>query len=407
MQTNDPHFLEHVIGMPERHKDAFLQVARDQRAVIMVRATGPTCHGLLAEGYDTKGYRIHGKSCDWGPMAGFVMRDPRLNKYGRAKAQFNREKHHEALDVDHENQGWRAATTPLKISSARIDWLVANDYIQIQPKISRYMQRYDGFASHPLGDKFFYTLIRDRGDGLWHACFDNSRGGFQTWSQERGNTVVQYYQSAKYGRSYEPMLAMTNPPQHRQFQNREHHLNAITGDYDLFAVWPFVGGRDGYDASAYGLDHRPLGTVRGSNSPAERANVDNLERHAARTRTGAWQGTKLGNITPRMYMICQLINSIVGRQVLWHSDEAARPFLDDVDLPIIALTPAGNYFGIETIFDFKVFISYCDGAGINVTLSNAWAQDPTARKPNRLGAEYDRYVPADGTRIIVPHWYNE
>jgi hypothetical protein len=44
--------------------------------------------------------------------------------------------------------------------------------------------------------------------------------------------------------------------------------------------------------------------------------------------------------------------------------------------------------------------------GIHVTLSNAWAQDVTEAKPNRLGAGYCRYVPADGVRIIVPDWYN-
>jgi hypothetical protein len=92
--------------------------------------------------------------------------------------------------------------------------------------------------------------------------------------------------------------------------------------------------------------------------------------------------------------------------VLWHSDEAARPFLDDMDLPVIALAPSGNYFGIETIDDFKSFIRICERQGIYVTLSNAWAQDPDDKYKQRLGAEYARYVPEDGTRIIVPKWYN-
>jgi hypothetical protein len=394
MKYNDPAYLEHTIGMPASHKDAFLTVARDQRCVIMVRATGPTCHGLLAEGYDTKGYRIHGKSCDWGPMAGFVMRDPRLNKYGMAKAAFNREKHLEALVLDHEGQGWNASVTPLKISRNRIEWLVTGDYITVQAKG---LDRLDGYTAHPSGIAFYYSLIRETAD-LYAVYFDNTRHG-KKWIQEKGGAVVRYH--ARYGGSYEPMLAMTNPPEHRQHR-AEHYMNAITGDYDLFAIWPFVRGPGGYDASAYGEDHRPLGTVKGSVGAAERRNVEHLERDF--TTTG--QGTKLGNITPRIYMICQLVNSIVGRHVLWHSDEAARPFLDDVDLPIIALTPAGNYIGIENILDFKAFIAYCENEGIKVTLSNAWAQDPAGKYKQRLGAEYMRYVPADGRRIIVPEWYN-
>ncbi|MEQ9401347.1 MAG: anthrax toxin-like adenylyl cyclase domain-containing protein [Longimicrobiales bacterium] len=391
MRLNDLAFLENVMGMPMSHKQAFLAVARSERVVIMVRATGPTCHGLLAEGYDTKGYRIHGKSCDWGPMAGFVMRDPRLNKYGARKAGFNRAKHTEALELDHENQGWKASTTPLKISRERVAWLQRQGLITVEAKGA---DRLDGHARHPSGIAFYYSLIRED-DGLYGVYFDNTRLG-QTWRQEKGSAVVRYHR--KYKGSYEPMLAMTNPPEHR-LSRAEHHLNAVTGDYDLFAVWPFV--RD-YDASAYGPDHRPLGTVLGSVGREQRQRVDALERDF----TTSGQGTKLGNITPRIYMVCQLINSLVGRHVLWHSDESARPFLDDVDLPVGAFTPAGNFVGLDTILDFKAFIRYAEGAGIRVVLSNAWAQDPDAQNPNRLGSGYGRFVPADGQRIIVPDWYN-
>ncbi len=394
MRYNDAGFLENVIGMPTTHMRAFVSVARDQQCVIMVRATGPTCHGLLDEGYDTKGYRIHGKSCDWGPMAGFVLRDPRLNKYGMGKLGFNRDKHDEAVNLDHEGQGWKASTTPLKISRRRIDWLTSKKIITVQAKGT---DRLDGYATHPTGINFYYSLIREKDDpALYGVYFDNTRFN-KRWIQEKGATVVKYH--PKYRGSYEPMLAMTNPPGHR-LSGGEHYKNAITGDYDLFAVWPFSGS---YDPSPYGEDHRPLGTVRGSLTKEERKNVDTLERNF----TASGQGTKLGNITPRIYMVCQLINSIVGRSVLWHSDEAARPFLDDVDLPVIAFTPKGNYIGVENIFDFKVFIGFCDKEGIKVTLSNAWAQDATDKYKKRLGAEYARYVPPDGMRIIVPDWYNK
>src|SRR5689334_15253770 len=113
--------------------------------------------------------------------------------------------------------------------------------------------------------------------------------------------------------------------------------------------------------------------------PPLRSTSNWLERNF--TRGG--QGTKLGNITGRIYMVGQMINSIVGRHVLWHSDESARPFLDDVDLPILAVTPAGGYIGLESIADFKQFIAACEAEQIHVTLSNAWAQNPTAKFPNR------------------------
>jgi len=386
-RPNDPAFLRDIIGMPESHAQAFKRVAMSQKCVIMSRATGYTCHGLLEEGYDTKGYRIHGKSCNWGPMAGFVMRDPRLNKYGLGREKFNRAKHHEALVADSENQGWKSSTTPLIISEVRRRWLVSNGLISVQIK----GDRWDGTASHASGITFKYSLIPHIAN-LWGVYFDNSDLN-RIFRQERGTTIVRYHH--RYGNRYEPMLAMTNPPGHRQFPG-EHYLNAVTGDYDLFAIWPYV---EDYDP--YGEDYRPLGTTRGYTAE-ERRNIDTLERNF--TKSG--QGTKLGNITNRIYMVCQLINSIIGRHVLWHSDESARPFLDDVDLPVIAFTPAGYYFSIESIDDFKYFIALCDFAQINVTLSNAWVQNPTARHSNRLGRAYANRVPPDTIRTIVPDWYN-
>ena len=396
MRINDPLFLERVIGMPLRHASAFLQVARSQRCVIIVRATGPTCHGLLQEGYDTKGYRIHGKSCDWGPMAGFVLRDPRLNKSGAERAAFNRDKHREAIELDAEGQGWRALTTPLSISGARRDWLMTNGYINAQRKVEG---RYDGVATHRTGITFLYSLIHnpERGTDLWDVYFDNTQHG-RKWTQEKGNAVVRYHK--RWGPSYEPMLAMTNPINHRLHPGPgEHYKNAITGDYDLFAVWPFV-----HSYNPRGLDHRPLGTGRGFGAQAH--NVEALERDF----TDLGVGSKLGNITMRIQWVCQLVNSIVGgANVLWHSDEAARPGLNDVDLPVVAFTPVGEVIGIENIHDFRRFIAFCLNNQIAVTLSDAWTQNPTAQFGNRLGAAYAGLVPQDGHfggRTLVSDYAN-
>ena len=396
MKINDSLFLENVIGMPERHAHVFFNVASRERCVIIVRATGPTCHGLLNEGYDTKGYRIHGKSCDWGPMAGFVLRDPRLNKSGMRNAEFNRSKHREAIELDSEGQGWKASVTPLSISNARREWLLERKYINARRKVP---DRYDGRAEHKTGIAFNYSLIHnsERGTDLWDVYFDNTQHG-KKWIQEKGSAVVRFH--PRYGSAWEPMLAMTNPPTHRLHPG-EHYKNAITGDFDLFAAWPYL-----KDYQPRGVDHRPLGTVRGSVGDVERHNVEVLERNF----TLMGQGTKMGNITFRIQHICQLINnSVGGAHVLWHSDEAARPFLNDVDLPVIAFTPGGDAYGIENIYDFKCFIDMCDYSKIAVTLSNAWTLQPNANFKNRVGVAYERYVPRDsdfGGRALVPDYAN-
>jgi hypothetical protein len=43
------------------------------------------------EGYDLKVFHIKAKSCNWGPMAGFICQLPILNKYGSEKIGFNAE----------------------------------------------------------------------------------------------------------------------------------------------------------------------------------------------------------------------------------------------------------------------------------------------------------------------------
>ncbi len=460
LKLNRPADLVNPIGMPNLHAAAFRDVAMLEKCVIIVRATGPTCRGLLEEGYDTKGYRIHGKSCDWGPMAGIVLRDPRLNKAGLGKEEYNRKQHKESIDDDHEGQGWKASTTPLKISDARRLWLVKEGKIQVN---QRGPDRWEGQAKHPTGIVFDYSLIRDaQNNNLWGVYFDttknNARGISGGFRQERGSATVRY--DTKYGAMYEPMLAVTNPPDHRSWPEGDYR-NAVTGDYDLFAVWPFVKSHvvkshdyylqtantlknpkfkntdveiGGYDARTYGKDYRPLGTVMGSATKENEARAEHLERHFAnkivpcelktkrnlsvpvpsKELNNDYQGTKLGNITERIYMVGQLINSNVGhrtgfpnRNVVWHSDEAARPFVNDVDLPVMAFTPAGNSVFIETIIDFKVVIRYCKAAGIKVSLSNAWAQAPTKEFPNRLGEAFAGDVPPDGVRRIVPFWYND
>ena len=48
--------------------------------VIASRQLNPLCTDLMMEGYAAKGFHIKAKTCDWGPMAGFVALDPCFTK---------------------------------------------------------------------------------------------------------------------------------------------------------------------------------------------------------------------------------------------------------------------------------------------------------------------------------------
>lgn len=424
--TNNGAFRDNVAGVPPEHAHAFRTVAASQRCVILVRCVGPTCRQLLQHGYDTKGFRIHGKSCDWGPMAGFVLRDPRLNKSGLPNEDYNRREHQEALTDAHAHAGWTASTTPLRLFPSRVAWLQNTNRIQV---VARGTGRLEGRAVHPSGIAFHYSLIRVQTPAgeMWGVYLDRTKNAINAgtgrssgFMQERGDAAVRY--DTKYGDMYEPMLAMTNSVDHRHYR-AEHPLNAITGDYDLFAIWPFPRGPHAYNR--HGDDRRVLGTNRGW---TERNRIETqLERFF--TTTG--QGTKLGNMTNRLYLVSQILNSTIAgmrtgvagmagqsfphRNVLWHSDEAARPFVNDVDLPLIAFTPGGNFIGIENIADFRNFVLLCILAGLVPTLGEGWVMnpdphnpDPRRRYPNRLGAAFAPLMPPDWNdgQWLVPAWYN-
>lgn len=187
------------------------------------------------------------------------------------------------------------------------------------------------------------------------------------------------------------------------------YRNAVTGDYDLFAVWP--------PQAAYnplGEDLRALGTVRGSQTPQEREHVAHLERTLVQTRNGP-QGIRVGNIANRIRLVCGLINSEMdGPNVLWHSDESARPCVSDIDLPIAAFMPSGSVWGIESVVDFKLFIAMCVNNGFNVSINGGWL-DPNpalgkAGNRNLLdSAIYGKYLPTDETFGVVnalPAYFN-
>lgn len=86
-------------GFPPNLSDAFAQTATALNATVLVRAPGEAGTQLLDERYDAKGFFIKGKSCNWGPMSGFVCMNPLLNKNGSGGWAFNREKHRDYLET--------------------------------------------------------------------------------------------------------------------------------------------------------------------------------------------------------------------------------------------------------------------------------------------------------------------
>ncbi len=67
-------------GILESHILLIKQFAGNKNCIILFRPVNPHATVLIGEGYGTKGLDIHGKSSDWGPMAGFIPRNQALSK---------------------------------------------------------------------------------------------------------------------------------------------------------------------------------------------------------------------------------------------------------------------------------------------------------------------------------------
>jgi hypothetical protein len=89
-QIDDDRIAEFTAqGFPPRMVVAFLTAAEKTYTVVSSRLPGGVGTDLIEAGYDLKGFQIKAKSCDWGPMAGFICQLPFLNKKGFENIAYN------------------------------------------------------------------------------------------------------------------------------------------------------------------------------------------------------------------------------------------------------------------------------------------------------------------------------
>ena len=76
-------------GFPDFMINAFKQTAKVTNSIILSRVPGGVGTTLISEGYDLKGFHVKAKSCNWGPMSGFICQLPIFNKSGFSKLSDN------------------------------------------------------------------------------------------------------------------------------------------------------------------------------------------------------------------------------------------------------------------------------------------------------------------------------
>jgi len=172
-----------LVGFPRSHGRPILMIAQSEDCVILSREVGVVCTGLIEAGYDTKGYRIHTKSCTWGPMAGFVCVDPRLNKAGNQKVEYNTKETLHALKNPNlpDEPDWKAKIGPIIIEGNRRAQLLALKCITL----ASVDKTADGrVIMHVLpgqvpagSDQLNFALIQEENRNLWGVYFDYGPNG--------------------------------------------------------------------------------------------------------------------------------------------------------------------------------------------------------------------------------------
>ncbi|MBW3496817.1 CyaA/EF/ExoY family adenylyl cyclase toxin [Bacillus sp. FDAARGOS_1420] len=74
-------------GLVPSHVENFKTIAKNTHTYIFFRPVNTLSTSLIKQGASTKGLNVHGKSSNWGPMAGYIPVDQDLSKkYGNKKA---------------------------------------------------------------------------------------------------------------------------------------------------------------------------------------------------------------------------------------------------------------------------------------------------------------------------------
>jgi hypothetical protein len=360
------------VGFPLCHREPILRAANTLNSVILSRAVGKVCQMLIEQGYDMKDFRIHAKSCNWGPMAGFVLRDPRLSKQGILGQFYNRKAHKQSLHPTKEKEvkaNFVAKTAPIFISEQRRAWLQDNGLLGI---CQAYGDRfYHGEVSNE-GVTLRYSLIKElipvthggKTFTMWGLYLDRLRYADHEWPwQEVGECPRVFYKWPDDGgpdantvsTRYEAVLGMVNA-----FVDLPGIFSPVTGDYDLFGVWPHKSVLD-------------IKRVDRRLSPTR----TNLDTFIAEDNSSI--GYRMGNYTLRVRGAGYNINTYVGqvaklpnRKCVHHSDEAGRPGIDDVDLPLIGFIPQLDAFYIDTVRDLEVFLLASIQKGYVPEYNKAW-----------------------------------
>ena len=430
-------------GFPSQIANLFCDTATTAGTIILSRTPGKAATRLISERYDVKGYYLKAKSCNWGPMAGFICENPYFNKAGKSGAASNADYINKYLTSilvppflsSEEKMRLRMeyAFVPLELSKARRDEIASGDFeagtmfcnrteldglagVAMSPDECVLMEfvirkkAVAGEGAHPIEEIERFEVLagrlfvaRDSNETLAPSWDDPNRSTQQQastnrymskeeidlisdsyaalWDKASSNTIskiqkMNYIQLSKSRKI--PVWPINgiknrNPP----YGVLENYKNAVTGDYDLFSVWPIFPRPEGStllkdvttssgiisalkrptEARTLNLavtptsPFAPVDIKFRSLSPKTRTNVliEVVPNAAEMGSNAAPEDPDVGNINEVIETVAQTLNSAVGHvyakgqrtdpNVAYHSDEGGRPNVKTIEYPIALFIP--------------------------------------------------------------------
>ena len=430
LPPTEPHARLAQEGFPTKVSQAFQKTADQLNCVVWSRVPGKACTTLIDEGYNLKPFYVHGKSCDWGPMAGFVCQLPALNKSGTSKMAYNLKEHIESLV-------WLIATQrtekdqdkvadslflPLVISEARKQELIDSDFLPNHDIVApglicgiaqdsdetvavEYLLKKQA-APSTLWNVYHRNIYIKDAPGAGYTSYLSINGNKFSVEQADANNArnaisASYNESIQASINPENMDATTSNSIDRALQglgivpankpikrfypvngiqspylayrdDANRYKNAVSGDYDLFSVWPFTPNASFEMTTRISeFDAKPSGPQVSQNLfiPVE-AKKNALEIAKSRNVFIEFIGTyqeldekedpEVGNINDLVSITAQTLNSLVqavyqgqtadGGQFpnrAFHSDEGGRPGVDEIEYPIAFFMPKSQWDALK------------------------------------------------------------
>ncbi len=431
-------------GIDDVNHTRIKKVAENFCSVIMIRCVSSDNKSLNHANYETKGFHIKAKSCNFGPMREFICADPFLSKQAfKSNGWKKQQKYLEKA------KGAGAEEIGLTLQKRRIEELVHLGVISkdstspIPKELSKSNENphrvtiaYQATFKLSPGKPKLDDQISDIKDYVYFLSTDDKNPNAKDALYK-----VYYVPNFLLPNHSERLMVLTNPPVirdyatqvsiigleddsllGRDFQNDTDYLRAVIADYDLFGVWSNY--KDDYKThylhslrfDKYLTRYRRC--VPGNDAIYLEKNIDKFAK---------FEDTEMGNLSANLAKIIRAINGtdrVDGalnqnyndtndatqdyrrRKFLHHSDETGRPCIDEVDLPIYVVVPEKyseltNYnteVFIDKLDDFiDLAVKFCERKDFLVEFNPGWEAD----LKNKLAAKnvtFSNFLPIPGAQ---------